>query len=234
MLHSGSRGIGNALATWHMAEARHLGHNSAICDPDLATFLAQTPEMDAYVADLNWAQQYALLNRQVMVELILSGLRRKIFPTIEVLEKVQCHHNYLAEEVHFGEKVFITRKGAVRAEKGDLVLIPGSMSTGSYVCRGLGNADSFNSSPHGAGRRMSRTAAEKAFTQQDLKKRMEGITWDGGAYVDEIADCYKPLKTVMEDSSDLVEVVHTLRQFLNIKASDKPRWSKKKKVHVGT
>ncbi len=217
MLHSGSRGIGNELAQHHIAVARKLAHNAELPDPDLAVFLAGTPEMAAYRHDLYWAQDYARRNRSVMLRLVCDVLRAE-FPHIAFEEPISCHHNYVAEEKHFGEDVLVTRKGAIRAGRGELGIIPGSMGTGSYIVRGRGNPDSFESASHGAGRRMSRNKARKTFTTKDLADQTSGVECrkDSGV-VDEIPGAYKDIDTVMANQSDLVEVVAKLKQVVCIK-----------------
>ncbi|MGW6933838.1 RtcB family protein [Lentzea sp. NPDC054927] len=217
MLHSGSRGIGNELAQHHISVARKLAHNAELPDPDLAVFLAGTPEMAAYRHDLYWAQDYARRNRAVMLRLVCDVLRAD-FPQIRFEEPISCHHNYVSEENHFGEDVLVTRKGAIRAGRGELGIIPGSMGTGSYIVRGLGNPDSFESASHGAGRRMSRNKARKTFTTQDLADQTSGVECrkDSGV-VDEIPGAYKDIDTVMANQSDLVEVVAKLKQVVCIK-----------------
>jgi tRNA-splicing ligase RtcB (3'-phosphate/5'-hydroxy nucleic acid ligase) len=217
MLHSGSRGIGNELAQHHIAVARTLAHNAELPDPDLAVFLAGTPEMAAYRHDLYWAQDYARRNRAVMMRLVCDVLRAE-FPQIAFEKPISCHHNYVSEENHFGEDVLVTRKGAIRAGRGELGIIPGSMGTGSYIVRGLGNPDSFESASHGAGRRMSRNKARKTFTTQDLAAQTSGVECrkDSGV-VDEIPGAYKDIDTVMANQSDLVEVVAKLKQVVCIK-----------------
>ncbi|SDH13459.1 tRNA-splicing ligase RtcB [Lentzea fradiae] len=217
MLHSGSRGIGNELAQHHIAVARTLAHNAELPDPDLAVFLSGTPEMAAYRHDLYWAQDYARRNRAVMLRLVCDVLRAE-FPHVAFEEPISAHHNYVAEENHFGEDVLVTRKGAIRAGRGELGIIPGSMGTGSYIVRGLGNPDSFESASHGAGRRMSRTKARKTFTTDDLAAQTSGVECrkDSGV-VDEIPGAYKDIDTVMANQSDLVEVVAKLKQVVCIK-----------------
>jgi len=217
MLHSGSRGVGNILAQHHIGIAKGLAHNAELPDPDLAVFLARTPEMEAYRRDLYWAQDYARRNRAVMLRLVCSVLREQ-FPQVSFEEPISCHHNYVAEETHFGEDVLVTRKGAIRAGRGELGIIPGSMGTGSYIVRGLGNPDSFQSASHGAGRRMSRNKARKTFTTQDLAAQTSGVECrkDSGV-VDEIPGAYKDIDTVMANQSDLVEVVAKLKQVVCIK-----------------
>jgi tRNA-splicing ligase RtcB len=217
MLHSGSRNIGNELAQHHIAVARKLAHNADLPDPDLAVFLSGTPEMAAYRHDLYWAQDYARRNREVMLRLV-SDVLRKEFEHVRFDEPISCHHNYVAEETHFGEDVLITRKGAIRAGKDELGIIPGSMGTGSYIVRGLGNPDSFESASHGAGRRMSRTKAKKLFTAKDLAEQTAGVECrkDSGV-VDEIPGAYKDVEKVIASQSDLVEVVTKLKQVVCVK-----------------
>ncbi|MGW5050762.1 RtcB family protein [Actinokineospora sp. NPDC004072] len=217
MLHSGSRGVGNLLAQHHIEVARKLAHNAELPDPDLAVFLAGTAEMAAYRHDLYWAQDYARRNRAVMLRLV-SDVLRAHFPAVRFDEPISVHHNYVAEEVHFGEEVLVTRKGAIRAGRGDLGIIPGSMGTGSYIVRGLGNPDSFESASHGAGRRMSRNKARKRFTADDLAAQTAGVECrkDSGV-VDEIPAAYKDIDEVIRDQSDLVEVVAKLKQVVCVK-----------------
>jgi tRNA-splicing ligase RtcB len=217
MLHSGSRGIGNLLAQHHIEVARGLAHNRSLPDPDLAVFLAHTPQMAAYRHDLYWAQDYARRNRAVMLRLICDVLR-KAFHRVSFEEPISCHHNYVAEETHFGEEVLVTRKGAIRAGRGDLGIIPGSMGTGSYIVRGLGNPESFESASHGAGRRMSRTKARKQFTEADLADQTAGVECrkDRGV-VDEIPAAYKDIDEVIRDQEDLVEIVAKLKQVVCVK-----------------
>jgi tRNA-splicing ligase RtcB (3'-phosphate/5'-hydroxy nucleic acid ligase) len=217
MLHSGSRGIGNLLAQHHIEVARGLAHNQELPDPDLAVFLAHTPQMKAYRHDLFWAQDYARRNRAVMLRLICDVLRKQ-FPQVRFDEPISAHHNYVAEETHFGEEVLVTRKGAIRAGRGDMGIIPGSMGTGSYIVRGLGNPDSFESASHGAGRRMSRNKARKQFTAADLAAQTAGVECrkDTGV-VDEIPAAYKDIDEVIRNQEDLVEVVAKLKQVICIK-----------------
>ncbi|MCW2502630.1 MAG: RNA-splicing ligase RtcB [Actinomycetia bacterium] len=219
MLHSGSRNIGKELAERHIAVARSLPHNADVPDRDLAVFLTGTPEMDAYRRDLFWAQEYAARNRATMLALLCQVVRNQL-PDANVRydEPVSCHHNYVSEETYDGVDVLVTRKGAIRAGAGDLGIIPGSMGTGSYVVRGLGNADAFNSASHGAGRRMSRTQAKKMFTAADLAAQTAGVECrkDSGV-VDEIPAAYKDLDSVMAQQSDLVEVVAHLKQVVCVK-----------------
>lgn len=217
MLHSGSRNIGKELAEIHIARARKLAHNRDLPDRDLAVFLAGTEEMRAYRHDLFWAQRYAKANREAMLDLALGALRGH-FPRLATEEAIFCHHNYVAEEVHYGQDVLVTRKGAIRAGQGELGIIPGSMGTRSYIVRGLGSAESFESASHGAGRKMSRGQAKKRFTVKDLAKQTEGVECrkDGGV-IDEIPGAYKRIERVMEHQQDLVEVVAELKQVLCVK-----------------
>jgi tRNA-splicing ligase RtcB len=219
MLHSGSRNIGKELAERHMAVARELPHNADLPDRDLAVFLTGTPEMDAYRRDLFWAQEYAARNRATMLALLCQVVRDAL-PAAGVRfdPAISCHHNYVAEESYDGVDVLVTRKGAIRAGAGDLGIIPGSMGTGSYIVRGLGNTDAFCSASHGAGRRMSRTKARKTFTADDLAAQTAGVECrkDAGV-VDEIPAAYKDLDSVIAQQSDLVEVVAHLKQVICVK-----------------
>src|SRR5437660_2521613 len=198
MLHSGSRNIGKSLAEIHIGRAKKLAHNRDLPDRDLAVFLAGTREMQEYRRDLFWAQRYARANREAMLHLYENVLRR-FRPDVRFADAVHCHHNYVAEETHFGEEVLVTRKGAIRAGKGDLGIIPGSMGTRSFVVRGLGNPQSFESASHGAGRRMSRGEAKRRFSVRDLQEQTKGVECrkDGGG-LDEIPAAYKPIEQVME------------------------------------
>lgn len=217
MLHSGSRNIGKVLADIHIARARTLTHNATLPDPDLAVFLAGTPEMAAYRRDLFWAQRYADANRVSML-MDYSDVMRRHFPHFTVEDRVACHHNYVAEERHFGEDVLVTRKGAIRAGLGDMGIIPGSMGTRSYIVRGLGNPDSFESASHGAGRRMSRGAARRKFTLADLAEQTAGVECRKDIdVVDEIPGAYKAIDEVMANQRDLVEVVAELHAVMCVK-----------------
>jgi tRNA-splicing ligase RtcB len=220
MLHSGSRNIGKELAEIHIDIARGLIHNERIPDPDMAVFLSGTKEMTAYRHDLFWAQEYAMLNRMVMFDILKRTFADFWGGSLEVtFEKpILAHHNYVAEETHFGENVLVTRKGAINAEAGRLGIIPGSMGAKSFIVRGLGNPDSFNSASHGAGRKMSRGQAKRTFTVEDLAEQTKGVCCrkDSGV-LDEIPSAYKNIDQVMENQKDLVEIVHTLRQVLCVK-----------------
>jgi len=220
MLHSGSRGIGNAIGNYFIELARQDMERLLIHlpDRDLAYLQEGTRHFDDYVAAVTWAQDYAAANRAAMLDIILAALRRHLPPFAVTAEAVNCHHNYVAREKHYGASVWVTRKGAIRARHGDLGIIPGSMGAKSYIVRGKGNARSFQSCAHGAGRRMSRTAAEKAYTAADLAKQTEGVICrkDKGV-VDEIPGAYKDIDQVMANQADLVEVVHTLKQVICVK-----------------
>jgi tRNA-splicing ligase RtcB len=223
VLHSGSRGIGNKLATMHIDTARKLAQalELQLEDKDLAYFTEGTPEFDAYVADMLWAQEYARANRDQMMD----NAMREVFAFLgfgRETQRINCHHNFTQREVHDGRELWVTRKGAIRADIGDLGVIPGSMGTRSYIVAGKGNAASWRSCSHGAGRRHSRTQAKKLFTEADLAEQMAGKVWlssRAGALVDEIPTAYKDIDRVMADQTDLVEVLHTLHQVLNYKGT---------------
>jgi tRNA-splicing ligase RtcB len=219
MLHSGSRNIGKELAEHHIGVAQKLPHNQGLVDRDLAVFVSDTPQMAAYRSDLYWAQEYAKYNRTLMMALLKDVIRRefkKAKPTFDT--EISCHHNYVAEETYDGEKLLVTRKGAIRAGSGEYGIIPGSMGTSSYIVKGLGNEKAFNSASHGAGRRMSRNAAKRRFTTKDLEEQTRGVECrkDSGV-VDEIPGAYKPIEQVIEQQSDLVEVVAKLKQVVCVK-----------------
>jgi tRNA-splicing ligase RtcB len=219
-LHSGSRGVGNKLAQQHIRIAQDLCQRwwISLPDPDLAYLVEGTNEFWAYIRDLRWAQHFALLNRAEMMHRVIDCVQDWSGEPVESLEIAQCHHNYTEREHHFGKDVWLSRKGAIDASEGTPGLIPGSMGTRSYVVVGKGNRLSLNSSPHGAGREYSRTAARKKFTRAELDKAMEGIEWRRtDAFLDEIPGAYKPIDVVMADAADLVEVRHTLRQIVNVK-----------------
>jgi tRNA-splicing ligase RtcB len=220
MLHSGSRGIGNRLAQRHIESTRRLVFEHPLEDRDLAYLTQGTPEFDAYIADMLWAQSYAAANRAQMLESAMAVLASVLDHPLTPTETVNIHHNYAALERHGGRELWITRKGATSAKRGELGVIPGSMATGSFIVRGLGNPASFESCSHGAGRRLSRTAARKTLTPESLVARMHGKTWQSSAaraLVDEHPDAYKDLQTVMSDQADLVEPVHRLTAVLNYK-----------------
>ncbi len=219
MLHSGSRNIGKELAEYHIGEAQKLPHNQDLIDRDLAVFIADTPQMAAYRRDLFWAQEYAKRNRAIMMALSQDVIRRE-FKKANVTfdEVISCHHNYVSEERYEGVELLVTRKGAIKAADGDYGIIPGSMGTGSYIVRGLGNQASFNSASHGAGRRMSRNAAKKRFSMRDLAEQTRGVECrkDSGV-IDEIPGAYKPIEQVIDQQRDLVEVVAKLKQVICVK-----------------
>lgn len=217
MLHSGSRHIGKWLADHHIEIAQRLGHNQALADRDLAVFLAGTKAFDAYRHDLFWAQEYARFNRKLMLHL-LGEVVRRFWPRIRLEAPISCHHNYVAEEMHFGEELLVTRKGAIRAGAGELGIIPGSMGTKSFIVRGLGNEASFQSASHGAGRRMSRGEAKRRFTLADLRFQTEGVECrkDPGV-LDEAPKAYKNIDAVMAQQQDLVEIVAELKQVVCVK-----------------
>jgi tRNA-splicing ligase RtcB (3'-phosphate/5'-hydroxy nucleic acid ligase) len=223
-LHSGSRGVGHKIATRHIAVAKQQCRDMGVALPnaDLAYLSEGTAEFDNYIAELRWAQQFALANREEMMDRFRQSFAHWMGAEPEgvELERVNTHHNYSAPERHADKDVWLTRKGAVDAHQGVMGVIPGSMGTRSYIVRGKGNPASLCSAPHGAGRRFSRTEARRRFTAADLAARMEGIEYrHGDAWVDEIPDAYKPIDVVMADSKDLVEVVTTLRQVVNVKGT---------------
>lgn len=220
MLHSGSRGVGNALASYFIELARTdmARQQIHLPDRDLAYFQEGSPNFADYVEAVFWAQAYAANNRECMLKRILAGLRRHLPAFAVTGEVVNCHHNYVARESHFGHEVWVTRKGAIRAGAGDWGIVPGSMGTRSYIVRGKGNPESFCSSAHGAGRRMSRNAAARAFVEADLQRQTAGVVCrkDSGV-IDEIPAAYKDIDVVMAAQADLTEIVHTLKQVLCVK-----------------
>jgi tRNA-splicing ligase RtcB len=220
MLHSGSRGIGNAIGTYFIELARKdAARNQArLPDADLAYFPEGAQHFDDYVEAVGWAQDYARANREEMMDLVLDAMRRHLPPFEVTGAAVNCHHNYVERETHYGAQVWLTRKGAIRAREGELGIIPGSMGARSYIVRGRGCAESFHSCAHGAGRRMSRNHARKAFDVADLVEQTQGVVCrkDRGV-LDEIPGAYKDIDEVMANQSDLVEVVHTLKQVLCVK-----------------
>jgi tRNA-splicing ligase RtcB len=223
VLHSGSRGIGNQLAQAHIAKARRLAKlaDQRLDDIDLAYFVQGTPEFEAYIADMLWAQEYARANRDQMMDRAMRELFDFIGFGVET-RRINTHHNFAQQESHAGRPLWITRKGAIKADRGDLGVIPGSMGTHSYIVAGKGNPASWNSCAHGAGRRYSRTQAKKLFNRSDLAAQMAGKVWladRAEALVDEIPAAYKDIDQVMADQADLVEVLHTLRQVLNYKGT---------------
>jgi tRNA-splicing ligase RtcB (3'-phosphate/5'-hydroxy nucleic acid ligase) len=222
MLHSGSRNIGNMLAQNHIGTAKDLAKlaENRLPDPDLAYFVAGTPEFAAYWRDLQWAQDYARYNRDVMMARFKRIVEKHLVggKQTKPLLSVNCHHNYAEKETHFGEEVYVTRKGAVRARTEDYGIIPGSMGAKSYIVKGKGNAESYCSCSHGAGRTMSRNKAKNHFTLDDLIEQTQGVECRKDAGIlDEIPGAYKPIETVMANQSDLVEVVATLKQVVCVK-----------------
>ncbi|QER38769.1 RtcB family protein [Acinetobacter suaedae] len=220
MLHSGSRGLGNVIGTYFIElakkEAQHrFGH---VPDKDLSYFAQGSNSFDDYVEAVEWAQTYAFENRREMMRLILEAIRPLLPPFQMTKEAINCHHNYISQENHFGETLFITRKGAIRAGQDEFGIIPGSMGARSYIVRGKANPESFCSCSHGAGRKMSRNKAKLLFNQDDLIQQTQGIECrkDLGV-IDEIPSAYKDIDEVMANQSDLIEVVHTLKQILCIK-----------------
>ena len=218
-LHSGSRGIGNKVAQFHIKAARKLMERWFIRlpDPDLAYLVQDTREFRDYLMDLDWCQRFALLNRAEMTGRVLAVLASHL-GAFDEQERIECHHNFTRWENHFGKNILVSRKGAIEAQEGQMGLIQGSMGTASYVVRGKGCRSSFNTAPHGAGRRLSRTGARKAFTMEDFDRDMAGIeVRRSEAFLDELPGAYKDIDLVIEQSRDLVDVVHTLRQILNVK-----------------
>jgi tRNA-splicing ligase RtcB (3'-phosphate/5'-hydroxy nucleic acid ligase) len=224
-LHSGSRGIGNRLATKHIKIAQKMMDEESISlkDRDLAYLTEHATEFDAYIADLLWAQEFARLNREEMMDRVMTELSYTLYSEdghqseIEI-ERINCHHNFTQQEQHFGKKVWITRKGAIQMMKGQKGIIPGSMGTQSYIVSGLENPLSFNSAPHGAGRRFSRSEAKRRFTMNDLEAAMGDISFrHSKSLIDEIPMAYKDIDEVIENSKELVQVDHTLKQIVNIK-----------------
>ena len=219
-LHSGSRGVGNKIAQHHIKVAQEAMTRwwISLPDPDLAYLVEGTDEFWAYIRQLRWAQNFALANRDEMMDRVVDCVADFMGEPVRELERVQCHHNYTEKEKHFGKEVWLSRKGAINAAKGVAGLIPGSMGDASYVVVGKGNPLSLNSSPHGAGRSYSRSKARKTFTRDQLREAMKGIEYrDTDAFLDEIPQAYKPIDVVMRDADDLVEVRHTLRQLVNVK-----------------
>ncbi|MFB2588313.1 RtcB family protein [Acinetobacter sp. c1-l78] len=220
MLHSGSRGLGNVIGTYFIERAKkeaqsRFGH---VPDKDLSYFAEGSANFDDYVQAVEWAQAYAFENRREMMRLILEAIR-PLLPSFQMTkEAINCHHNYVSQEYHFGEHVFVTRKGAISAQQDEYGIIPGSMGAKYFIVKGRGNPDSFCSCSHGAGRRMSRSRAKLMFNQQDLIAQTQGVECrKDKAVVDEIPSAYKDIDEVMANQDDLVEVVHTLKQVLCIK-----------------
>lgn len=220
MLHSGSRGIGNAIGRYFISKAQKEMGNllGRLPDKDLAYLQEGTQSFTDYVNAVNWAQDYAMVNRREMMRLVIDALGEHLPRFTSTKEAINCHHNYVQKEHHFGADVYVTRKGAIRAGEGELGIIPGSMGAKSYIVRGKGNEQSFCSCSHGAGRVLSRTQAKKRFNKDDLLRQTEGVECrkDKGV-LDEIPGAYKDIDQVMANQTDLVEVVHTLKQVVCIK-----------------
>lgn len=219
-LHSGSRGIGNRIAQRHIKIAQNLCEKWYISLPheDLAYLVEDTPEFWTYMRQMQWAQRFAQLNREEMMDRLALCLERYMHAAVETETKVNCHHNFTRQEIHFGRELWVSRKGAIRAGEGQAGLIPGSMGTASYVVTGLGNVASLCSAPHGAGRTLSRGKAKRAFDLEDLRRAMTGIEFrDSTAFLDEHPGAYKDIDVVMADAADLVRIDHTLHQIVNVK-----------------
>lgn len=223
MLHSGSRGIGNMIGTYFIEKAKRRMEQYFISlpDGDLAYFPEDTDDFKEYIEAVDWAQSYALENRRVMMGVVIDALRRHIDKEFTITqEAINCHHNYVEKESHFGRNLWVTRKGAIRARKGDLGIIPGSMGQRSYIVQGKGNPESYCSCSHGAGRVMSRTAARKKFTLADLAEQTAGVECrKDDAVLDEIPGAYKNIDEVMANQTDLIEVIHVLKQVLCVKGA---------------
>lgn len=223
MLHSGSRGIGNLIGRYFIEKAkkRMEAFGIQLPDNDLAYLPDDSDDFKDYVEAVQWAQDYAFENRRVMMDKTIAALRRHIKKPFQITqEAINCHHNYVEQEEHFGKQLWVTRKGAIRARDGDLGVIPGSMGQRSYIVRGKGNLDSYCSCAHGAGRKFSRTAARKHFTVDDLRAQTEGVECrKDAAVLDELPAAYKDIDEVMENQKDLVEVLHTLKQIVCVKGT---------------
>lgn len=220
MLHSGSRKIGKLLAEEHIKTAQELAKkwHIGLPDRDLAYLVSDTPEFEGYMKDLHWAQDYAMENRRGMMLLVWDAVSKALGRRFDSSVMVNCHHNYVEMENHYGDNVYVTRKGAIRARKDDMGIIPGSMGTRSYIVKGLGCSDAFCSAPHGAGRQLSRGKAKELVTPEMFEEQTKGVVCrkDAGVY-DEAPMAYKPIDEVMENSKDLVEVVAELKQVLCVK-----------------
>ncbi len=222
-VHSGSRGIGNKIGMTYIKKAQNLMSKMFIYlpDPDLAYLIEDTEDFNNYQRDLAWAQKFALLNREEMMDRLITEIKYHVYGNEDInieLERINCHHNFTQIENHFGKNVWITRKGAIQVKKGMLGMIPGSMGAKSYIVEGKGNKMAFESSPHGAGRKYSRTKAKELFNMQDFKNSMIGIEHrESEVLLDEIPECYKDIDEVMENAKDLVEIKYTLKQIINVK-----------------
>ncbi len=223
MLHSGSRGVGNVIGSHYIDQAKEMmaRYFIELPDQDLAYLPEDTPLFNDYVAAVHWAQDYAMENRKVMMEQVIDALRVEIpIPFTITQEAINCHHNYVAKENHFGRNLWVTRKGAIQAREGSMGIIPGSMGTKSFIVRGKGNPESYCSCSHGAGRKMSRAEAKRTFTLEDFKAQTAGVECQKiDAFIDEIPGAYKDIDLVMANQTDLVEVVHTLKQVMCIKGN---------------
>ena len=233
VLHSGSRGVGNKLATIYIDHAKHLESQltERLEDPNLAYLLEGSPGFNRYIEAMLWSQDYALGNREQMMNAALKEFYRFIGIKDSEVGRINCHHNFTQREEHNGVETWITRKGAIKADVGDLGVIPGSMGTRSYIVEGLGNPLSYNSCSHGAGRKMSRGEARRTFTGADLKREMGDRVWQSGSatdLVDEIPSSYKDIETVMADQADLVTIKHTLHQVFNYKGTGESKRGRKK------
>jgi tRNA-splicing ligase RtcB len=219
-LHSGSRGVGNKIAVHHIGVAEEYcrRHWIDLPDRDLAYLVEGTDQFDTYIRELRWAQRFALLNREVMMDRVGTAFAEWVGEDIVIEQRINCHHNYTEQAQVYGRDVWLSRKGAINAEAGQPGLIPGSMGTASYVVRGNGYSPSLNSSPHGAGREYSRSKARRTFTREQLDEAMAGIEWrHTDAFLDEIPQAYKPIDQVMADAAELVTIEHTLNQLVNVK-----------------
>ena len=218
LLHSGSRGIGNAIAQVFIDIAKS-ECTEKLEDPDTARL--RGPSFEKYIKLMEWAQRYAFANRELMMDAMIDDMTR-FLGAFEVLETINCHHNFAVKERHFGQEMWITRKGAIRADVGDMGIIPGSMGAATYIVEGKGCADSYNSSAHGAGRMYSRSRARKTFSVESLRDHMEGKAWNdrsASKLLDEHPNAYKPIEQVMADQADLVSTRNVLRQVVNYKGT---------------
>lgn len=222
-VHSGSRGIGNKIGNYYISKAQDLMKKMFIelSDKDLAYLIEGTEEFDSYLRDLHWAQKFAMYNRDEMMDRVITEIKYHVYGDNNMdieIQRINCHHNFTQVENHFSNNVWVTRKGAIQAKEGMLGMIPGSMGEKSYIVVGKGNKMAFESSPHGAGRKYSRTEARKHFTMDDFRKSMTGIEHrESDVLLDEIPGCYKDIDHVMENAKDLVEIKHTLKQIINVK-----------------
>jgi len=219
-LHTGSRGVGNRIAQRHIGIARDECAALDLPDRDLAHLTEGTASFAAYIREMQWAQEFARLNREEIMDRCIAALAEWVRSDVQRVEEINCHHNYTTRETHLGHDVWLSRKGAIDASRGARGLIPGSMGSASYVVTGKGEPLSLHSSPHGAGRNYSRTAARKRFTRESLDAAMRGVAWGrSDAFLDEHPEAYKSIDVVMRDAADLVAVDHTLRQIVNVKGN---------------